>query len=387
MIYFDNAATSYPKPPEVFAAMTTFMAEAGGNPGRSGHRLATAAEAMLDEARNALGKFFGVKDPHRVVFAFNCTDALNMALKGFLDLHPGAHVISSMAEHNSVNRPLQQAHDDKRIRLQRVGLGADGAWGVDEVLDAVTPGTKFVALTHCSNVTGVIAPAAELGRALRAKHPRVRYLVDAAQTAGVVPLDLEAACIDFLCFPGHKALFGPPGTGALLLGERVKPEELHGWREGGTGGDSSTPHQPRQWPYFLEGGTPNSMGIAGLLAGLRVVQARGLEKILAHEQALQRRLIEKLGADERFTLYGTREPSRKAGVLSVALRGRDAADVATILDSAFEVCVRPGLHCAPYTHKALGTFESGGTVRLSPGLFNSLEECDAVVAALTEIVG
>ncbi|MBE7464923.1 MAG: aminotransferase class V-fold PLP-dependent enzyme [Planctomycetes bacterium] len=385
MLYFDNAATSFPKPPEVFAAMRQCADEAGGNPGRSGHRMATGAEALLDEARNALGKFFGVKDPHRVVFTLNCTDALNMGMKGYLDVQAGAHVVSSMGEHNSVNRPLQHAHDGKRLELHRVGLDEAGSWTVDEVLDAVTPKTKLVALTHCSNVIGTVTPVAELGRALRAKHPQVRYLVDAAQTAGIVPLDLEAACIDFLAFPGHKALFGPPGTGALLLGERVTPQDLHAWREGGTGGDSRSPHQPEQFPYYLEGGTPNTFGIAGLLAGLRVVQKAGPEKILAHEQALQARLIEKLGADERFTLFGTRDAKRKAGVLSIAIRERDAAETATILDSAFEICVRPGLHCAPYTHQALGTFAQGGTIRLSPGYFNTLDECDRVVSALQEI--
>lgn len=382
MIYFDNAATSFPKPPEVFAAMTQFMAEAGGNPGRSGHRLATGAEAMIDNARNAVSKFFGIGDPKRCIFTLNCTDALNMAIKGVL--RPGDHAITSVLEHNSVNRPLQKAADDGEIALDRVGLDESGAWRVEDVLAKVTPKTKLVAITHCANVLGVVCPVAELGQALRAKHPHVRFLVDAAQSAGVVPIDAEVMGIDFLAFPGHKGLFAPTGTGALLIGSRVKEDELRAWREGGTGGDSSSPHQPLELPYYLEGGTPNTMGIAGLLAGVTFLKKEGPDKVLAHERALQQRLIESLGADSRFTLYGTKDASKKGGALSITIKDRDTAETASILDQAFEICVRPGLHCAPYTHKALGTFPTG-TLRLSPGYFNTLDEVDTVVAALKEI--
>jgi len=381
MIYFDNAATSFPKPPEVFEAMTKFMAEAGGNPGRSGHRMATGAEAMLLEARNAISKFFGHKDPSRCIFTLNCTDALNIAIKGLLN--KGDHAISSVLEHNSVNRPLQKAADDGLITLTRVGFNAGGAWNVEDVLKAVTPKTKLVAITHCSNVLGVLCPIEELGVRLREKHPHVRFLVDAAQTAGAVPLNVEG-CIDFVAFPGHKGLYGPTGTGALLIGSRISPEELRAWREGGTGGDSASPHQPLEMPHFLEGGTPNTMGIAGVLAGMRFIQKKGQGNVLGHERLILNQLIEKLSADSRFTLYGTKDVSRRAGVLSITIKDRDTAETASILDQAFGICVRPGLHCAPYTHKALGTFPTG-TLRLSPGLFSTLDEAEQAVAALKEI--
>lgn len=382
MIYFDNAATSYPKPPEVFEAMNTFMAELGGNPGRSGHRLATGAEAMIGEARNAVSKFFGAKEPEKCIFTLNCSDALNMAIKGVLK--PGDHAISSMLEHNSINRPLQRMSDDGEITFYRVGMADDGAWEVDAVLDAVRPETRLVAITHCPNAVGIVCPVEELGKALREKYPKVLYLVDAAQTAGVIPLDMEEACIDFLAFPGHKGLFAPTGTGALLLGSRIGPNDLHAWREGGTGGDSASPQQPREWPHFLEGGTPNTMGISGLLAGLRFIQKTGADRILAHEQKLQQRLLDGFDGDDRFTIHGVKDASRRTGVLSITIQDRDVAEVATILDQAFETCARPGLHCAPYAHRALGTFPTG-TLRLSPGYFSTEDEVDQVVGAIKEI--
>jgi len=383
MIYFDNAATSFPKPPEVYEAMLKFMQELGGNPGRSGHRMATGAEGMVNECRNALSKFFGGKDPARCIFTLNCTDALNMAIKGVLRRND--HAITTALEHNSISRPLQQAHDDKFITMTRVVPAEPGAWSVEEIVNAVTPQTRLVALTHCSNVCGVINPVTELGKALRAKNDgKIIFLVDAAQSAGVVPLDMEAAQIDFLAFPGHKALFAPTGTGALLIGSKFNADELHFWREGGTGGDSTSPHQPGELPHRLEGGTPNTMGIAGMLAGVRFINKIGIHKPMEHERKIVQRMIDAFGSDKRFTIYGTKDISRKVGALSITIKDRDNAEVASILDQAFSIAVRPGLHCAPYTHKQLGTFPTG-TLRLSPGYFSTIEETDEVIKALMEI--
>ncbi len=384
MIYFDNAATSYPKPPEIFESMVKFMQELGGNPGRSGHRMATGAEAMVGECRNALSKFFGLKDPARCIFTLNCTDALNMGIKGVLKR--GDHAVTTALEHNSISRPLQQMADDGFITLTRVVPAEQGAWQVEEITRALTPKTRLVALTHCSNVTGVINPVEALGKALRAAGGSVVYLVDAAQSAGVVPLDMEAAQIDLLTMPGHKALYAPTGTGALLIGPRFKESELHCWREGGTGGDSTSPHQPPELPHRLEGGTPNTMGIAGLLAGVRFLNRSGPGKVLEHERKILKRLISALEGDQRFTLYGTKDLSRKVGALSLTIKDRDNAEVAGILDQAFSIAVRPGLHCAPYTHKHLGTFPTG-TLRLSPGFFSTEAEADEVIKALLEIAG
>src|SRR5260221_5640500 len=239
MIYFDNAATSWPKPPEVFDAMNQFMRELGGNPGRSGHRMATGAEAMIGECRNAVSKFFGLSDPARCVFTLNCTDALNMAIKGVLK--KGDHVITTALEHNSISRPLQQMADDGFITLTRVVPEAEqGAWTVDEITRELRSATSLVALTHCANVTGVINPVEELGRAIGRLSPKTLLLVDAAQSAGIVPINMEASRIDLLAFPGHKALYAPTGTGALLVGPRVNDNNIACWREGGTGGDSTS---------------------------------------------------------------------------------------------------------------------------------------------------
>lgn len=383
MIYFDNAATSFPKPPEVFSAMTEFMTTLGGNPGRSGHRMATGAESMLGECRNAVSKFFGLKDPHRCVFTLNCTDALNIAIKCVLK--EGDHAITTALEHNSVSRPLQQMADDKFITLTRVVPQAEqGVWAVDEIIKAITPKTKLIALTHCANVTGVIAPIAELGKAIRAKSDSILFLVDAAQSAGIVPIDMEAMNIDLLAFPGHKALYAPTGTGALLVGPRLKDGDLHAWREGGTGGDSASPHQPSELPHLLEGGTPNTMGIAGLLAGVKFLNKQGPAKVLEHERAIVKRLIDAFADDKRFTIYGPTDLARKVGALSITIKDRDNAEVASILDQAFSVAVRPGLHCSPYTHRHMGTFPTG-TLRLSPGFFTTTEETDTVINALKEI--
>jgi selenocysteine lyase/cysteine desulfurase len=241
-----------------------------------------------------------------------------------------------------------------------------------------------VALTHCSNVTGVINPVAELGAALRSAGSSALLLVDAAQTGGVVPLDMEAAKIDLLALAGHKGLYGPTGTGALLIGSRLQEDTLGFWREGGTGGDSRLPHQPAELPHRLEGGTPNTMGIAGLLAGVRFLNKTGVGKALEHEREILKYVIGELEGDARFTIHATKNLSQKVGALSLTIKDRDPLDVATILDQAFSVAVRPGLHCAPYAHKHLGTFPNG-TVRLSPGLFNTIEESGAVVKALREI--
>jgi len=383
MIYFDNAATSWPKPPEVFDAMNEFMRELGGNPGRSGHRMATGAEAMICEARNAVSKFFGLVDPMRCVFTLNCTDALNMALKGLLK--QGDHVITTALEHNSISRPLQQMAEDGFIQLTRViPEAAQGEWAVEEITRELRPETRMVALTHCANVTGVINPVEALGKALRAANDRTLLLVDAAQPAGIVPIEMEKGNIDLLAFPGHKALYAPTGTGALLIGPRVDAENMSCWREGGTGGDSTSPLQPIELPHRLEGGTPNTMGIAGMLAGVRFLKKQGPEKILEHERAIIQRLMGALEADGRFTIYGSRDLSRKVGVLSITIKDRDNAEVASILDQAFEVAVRPGLHCAPYTHRHLGTFPTG-TVRLAPGYFSTLDEADVVIKARKSI--
>src|SRR5256714_1353237 len=278
MISVDTAATSFPKPEAVYQALDRFARQDLANPGRAGHKMALAAERALDDTRHLLNQFFHGEAPERFVFTLNCTDALNMAFKGVLV--DGDHVITTDLEHNSVSRPLRKMELDGRITLTRVRADGGGTIDPDDVRRAVTPRTRLVALTHASNVLGTVQPVAEVGRLARERD--LLFLVDAAQTAGAVPIDVQALAIDLLAFPGHKSLLGPTGTGALYVGPRAN---VLAWREGGTGGDSSSETQPPDFPYFLEGGTPNVLGVAGLAAGIQYVVEQGMERIRGHETA------------------------------------------------------------------------------------------------------
>jgi selenocysteine lyase/cysteine desulfurase len=264
--------------------------------------------------------------------------------------------------------------------LTRIRADGGGTIDPDDARKAITPRTRLVALTHASNVLGTVQPVAEVGRLAR-EHD-VTFLVDAAQTAGVLAIDVQAMHIDLLAFPGHKSLLGPTGTGALYVGPRAR---LRAWREGGTGGDSSSETQPRELPYYLEGGTPNVLGVAGLAAGVKYVLDQGLEAIHRHEVELVARLHQQLEALDGCRVFGHGQWSRRVGTVSFRCEALAAADLGAILDSAFDVAVRPGLHCAPYIHRSLGTFPEG-TVRVSPGLFNTLEHIDQLAAALAEVL-
>jgi cysteine desulfurase family protein len=377
MIYLDNAATSFPKPEAVYQALDRFARQDLANPGRAGHKMALAAERALDDARHLLNQFFHGEGPERFVFTLNCTDALNMAFKGVLV--EGDHVITTDLEHNSVSRPLRKMELDGRITLTRLRADGGGTLDPEAVRRAITPRTRLIALTHASNVLGTIQPIAEVGRIARSHD--LLFLVDAAQTAGVVPIDVQAMHIDLLGFPGHKSLLGPTGTGALYVGPRA---QLRAWREGGTGGDSSSETQPREFPYFLEGGTPNVLGVAGLSAGLKFVLNRGMDAIHQHEVSLTERLWRRLDEIGGYEVFGHRDPARRVGTLSFRSPSLAAAELGGILDQAFDVAVRPGLHCAPYIHRSLGTFPEG-TVRVSTGPFNTDDDIDHLARALTEI--
>src|SRR5437899_7400714 len=257
------------------------------NPGRAGHKMALASERLLDEGRHRLNQFVHGQGPERFVFTLNCTDALNIAIKG--TVRGGDHIITSDLEHNSISRPLRALELAGTIALTRVAADASGTIDPDAIRKAITAKTRLVALTHASNVLGTVQPIAEVGRIVRDRD--LLFLVDAAQTAGVVPIDVQAMCIDLLAFPGHKSLFGPTGTGALYVGPRVT---LRPWRAGGTGGDSLTPTQPTDFPHHLEGGTPNVLGVAGLIAGIEYVVESGIDAIREHEVALIERLWQRL---------------------------------------------------------------------------------------------
>jgi cysteine desulfurase family protein len=377
MIYLDNAATSFPKPESVYQALDAFARQNLANPGRAGHKMALAAERALDDCRHLLNQLFHGKEAERFVFTLNATDALNMAFKGILN--DGDHVITSDLEHNSVSRPLRALELAGHITLTRLSADSGGTIDPDDVKKAILPRTRLIALTHASNVLGTVQPIAEVGRI--ARFHDLLLLVDAAQTAGVLPIDIQEMNIDLLAFPGHKSLLGPTGTGALYVGPRAR---LRAWREGGTGGDSSSETQPRQFPYHLEGGTPNVLGVAGLTAGIKYVQDRGIADIHAHEMALVERLWQKLDEMPGFEMFGHRDSTRRVGTLSCRCASLPAAEIGGILDQAFDVAVRPGLHCAPYIHKAIGSFPDG-TVRVSPGPFSTAADIDHLADALAQI--
>ncbi len=377
MIYLDNAATSFPKPKRVYDRMDQFLRQEAANPGRSGHRLSVAAEAQIVQARSLLAKLFNVKEPERIIFALNCTDSLNIAIKG--TLRDGDHAITTVMEHNSVLRPLNALEAAGKITLTKLKPSPEGVLDPAEVKKALRSNTKLVVITHASNVIGVLEPVGEIGRIVR--QTEALFLVDAAQTAGAIPIDVECDSIDLLAFPGHKSLYGPPGTGGLYAGERTK---LMPWREGGTGYSSESDIHPDVLPYLLEGGTPNSAGIVGLKEGVSFILEEGIDRIQRHEQSLVRRLRDGLKTIEGVKLFGVDDVMKAAAPVSFSVRGIEPQDFCLVLDQSFEIAARAGLHCAPLMHEFLGTFPRG-CIRFSPGYFNTISEIDQAVGAVREI--
>jgi len=379
MIYLDNAATSFPKPPSVKEAMLKFMEEVGANPGRSGHLLSIEAARILYEAREALSLCFHVKDPSRIIFTLNATESINLALKGLL--RPGDHVITSSLEHNSVMRPLRDL-EKKGIELSVLPCSQEGFLDPQEVEKNIQLHTKMIVLNHASNVTGTLLPIKEVG--LISRTHGLLFLVDAAQTAGTFPIDMENDGIDLLAFTGHKSLYGPQGTGGLVIGERVEETEMIPLKQGGTGSRSEFEEQPDFLPDRFESGTPNGVGIAGLLAGVQFVLKKKVETIRDHELGLLKKLIEGLKAIPQVKLYGPEKLDDRIATLSFNLLEVSPSEVALRLEKGFGILCRPGLHCAPSAHRTIGTFPEG-TVRLSLSVFNTEEEIQTTLTALASI--
>ncbi|NIM03331.1 aminotransferase class V-fold PLP-dependent enzyme [bacterium] len=376
-IYFDNAATSWPKPVSVYRKMDEFIRKWGANPGRAGHRMAVGAERIIEETRYQIAQFFSIKDYRRIIFTLNCTDSLNIGIKGLL--RKGDHVITTYLEHNSVSRPLEGLFKKGIITITRIHHSEDGFVDLEELRNAFTPKTRLVVVVHGSNVIGSLQPIREIGKI--SKEKGVIFMVDAAQTAGVIPIDVETDNIDLLAFPGHKALFGPPGTGGLYVGPRV---DLEPWREGGSGVDSESELQPEELPFKLEGGTINTVGVAGLGAGITFIQKEGIEKIRQQEMELTKYLLEKLSGMREAIIYGPQNGKMRIGTVSFNIKDLNPAELGAVLDGSFGIACRTGLHCAPHTHKKLGTFPEG-TVRFSLGYFNTKEEVDFAIDSLTQI--
>ena len=381
MIYFDNAATSWPKPPTVAAALTHYLAEIGANPGRSGHRLAVEAARVVYEAREAVAELFNAADPLRVVFGANATEALNLVLNGLL--RPGDHVVTSSMEHNSVMRPLRFL-ELKGVALTIVQCSPEGALDPTDLKAAIRPDTRLIVLNHASNVTGTLLPVAEAGHIAR-QHD-ILLMVDAAQTAGACPIDIQADDIDFLAFTGHKSLYGPMGTGGLVIGERVNVSQLTPQKRGGTGSRSEHEEQPDFLPDMLESGTPNAIGLAGLIAGIRWVREQGVPYVRTHERALTAQLLAGLASIPGITIYGPRVADCQAATVSFNIESLEPSEVGHRLDEEYAIMCRVGLHCSPAAHRTLGTFPAG-TVRFGLGAFNTRDEVTAALQAVAELSG
>lgn len=379
MIYFDNAATSWPKPPQVKEAMNRFMEEVGANPGRSGHFRSIEAARIVFETREALSVLFHVKDSSRIVFTLNATESINLALKGLLK--PGDHVITSSMEHNSVMRPLRDL-ERKGIELTVAPCFDDGTLDAKEVERKIQSNTKMVVLNHASNVTGTLLPIEEVG--LIARKYNLLFLVDAAQTAGAYPIDIEKDGIDLLAFTGHKSLYGPQGTGGLVIGERIKEKEMIPLKQGGTGSRSEFEEQPDFLPDCFESGTPNGVGLAGLLAGVQFVLEKGVEQIRQNEMALIIKLIKGLKKIPQVKLYGPELQEDQIATLSFNFAHLSPSNGALRLEKEFGILCRPGLHCAPAAHHTLGTFPEG-TIRFGLSAFNTEAEIETAIQAVSQI--
>lgn len=376
-LYFDNAATTYPKPEKVYNAAEETLRKTWGNPGRSGHTRTLDADRLVYRVRESIARLFNAPDPSAIVFTLNATDALNMAIKGVLE--PGDHVIFTAMEHNSVLRPLGAMRRCSIIETTMAPCSPEGFPDLDFLAGAFKSRTRLLVVNHASNVCGAVAPLQDMIEMAHSNGALV--LVDAAQSAGILPVDVTANSLDMLAFAGHKGLMGPPGTGGLFVrpGLNIKP-----WREGGTGSFSEKDQHPESMPERLEAGTLNIPGLAGLLQGIDFIRQTGLEKIRKYERALLEHLRQNLSTIPGVSLFGPSDISRSVAVLSFTLSGADCGEVGGILESNYNILCRTGLHCAPHAHRTIGTFPRG-TVRISPGFFTRDQDIDYLTGALAEV--
>ncbi len=379
-VYLDNAATSYPKPPEVISNINRYFTDIGTSPGRGGYRMGLEAGRELLKGREAVANFFNCPDPANIIFTMNITYAINFVLKGVLK--KGDHVISSSMEHNSVARPLESLKKSGVINYTVVKASIDGIIDPDDIRKSITPQTRMIVLNHASNVFGTIQPAKEIGKI--AREHGLLFLLDTAQTAGSIPIDMDKLNINFLAFTGHKGLFGPPGIGGLCINndsiDLIEPHIL-----GGTGSQSHLLQQPSSLPDKLESGTPNTPGIMGLTAGIDFINNIGIEQIKKHEQNLLRIFVEGMAELKEVELYCIKDLSNMTPCVSLNVKGLDGGQLSFLLDQSYGIMTRSGLHCAPWAHKTIGTFPQG-TVRFSFGWFNTIEEIEYTINAIKEII-
>jgi cysteine desulfurase family protein len=375
--YLDHAASSWPKPPEVLQAMQECMLHSAANPGRGSHQMAVQASRILFETRKSLAKLFKVKNPNDISFALNTTMALNQAIFGFVK--EGDHVICTAVEHNSVRRPLEFLKKTKGITITYVETNEKGELDVDDVRAAINERTTLLACSHSSNLLGCILPIEQLGELCRQKG--IKLLVDAAQTAGTIELDVARMGIDMLAFPGHKSLLGPQGTGGLYIAPGL---DLVPLLHGGTGSQSEAVDQPSVRPDRYESGTQNTVGIAGLNEGVKFVLKETVEKIHKKEWQQTQVLMEALLGIEGVSVLGPDLGQNRTGIVSFTIHQTDSSEVAFVLDQSFQIAVRAGYHCSPLAHGSAGTLERGA-VRASVGYFTTDEEVERLILAVKEI--
>jgi cysteine desulfurase family protein len=373
----DNAASTWPKPPGVAEAMAEAVVSFGANPGRGSHQLAVRASRTLFETRKKLAALFGIRNPNDIVFTQNTTMALNIAIKGWV--REGDHVICTAVEHNSVRRPLEYVRTKCKADITYVQTDETGILNLDRLVEALRSNTRLIVCTHSSNLLGSILPIAEIAAIARSRG--IRLLVDAAQTAGTIPIDVGKMGIDMLAFPGHKGLLGPQGTGGLYIAPDIELEPL---LHGGTGSQSEAVEQPTVRPDRYEAGTPNTPGIAGLNAGVQYVLHETVERIEAKEWALTQRLMDGLRGIPGVRLLGPPPEIVRTGIVSFTLEWMEAAQTAFVLDRDYQIAVRAGYHCTPLSHLCAGTMGTGA-VRASLGCFTTADEVDALIQAVREL--
>jgi len=379
----DNAATSFPKPAGVNEAMVRYATELGASAGRGGYAEAVETGRLINECRERIARLFNCEYARQVVFTLNCTDALNTAIKGLIDPAKKSHVICTASDHNSILRPINALVERGWTTSTVIPIDPQtGLVDVDDVRRAIQPNTKLIAITHTSNVTGAVQPIRLIGQL--ARECAVPFIVDAAQSAGHVPIDVQADCIDLLAAPGHKALFGPPGTGFLYLRPGME-KMVRPLREGGTGSNSEHPTQPSVMPDRYESGSHNSIGLIGLNEGVKWVAEQTVEKIHRLQLDLVRTFIDGVQSIENLEYFGPHGVRNRIGVFSVRIEGIAPDALATRLETEFGILTRAGLHCAPHVHEALGTSTTGGTTRLSFGAFLSTQDVKYATDALAQI--
>jgi cysteine desulfurase family protein len=378
MIYFDNAATTFKKPEAVYQAVEDTLRKKSGNPSRGSHQVALAANRVVYSARKKVANFFNAAS-EEIAFTKNATEAINLVFTGLLEA--GDEVIISRLEHNAISRPLNRLAQKGKINLTVIDTEQGEEEFLTQLEEAITPQTKLIAMTHASNVTGSILPVEAVGEI--AAREDIYFLVDAAQTAGVIPLDVEKLQVDFLAFTGHKALFGPQGTGGLYFNSEI---ELPPLLQGGTGDNSKAELNPDVVPDKYEAGTLNTTGLAGLKAGVEFIEQKGLKTIQAKEESLKTKLEAGLEAIEEVGLLESQLNNRRVGVFSLRSEAIDPPKLGYLLDKEYDIATRTGLHCAPLAHQSINSYQTG-TVRVSISYFNTEQEVSRLLAALQELTG